>query len=347
MPVGTQASVKSQTPEEVAATGARIILANTYHLMLRPGAELIAKLGGVPKFMGWPYALLTDSGGFQVFSFSDRRKIDDWAVTFRSHLDGTEYVLTPEEAMRIQALLGSDIAMVLDECPEGTASRAAVEVAVRRTTAWAERCLKAPRPEVQARFGIVQGSVMVDLRLSHLETIAAMPFEGIALGGLSVGEPIEEMYRILAEVAPRMPEDRPRYLMGVGKPIDLLRAIASGIDMFDCVLPTRNARNGQALTWGGRVNIKQSRHREDESPLDARCECPVCRKYTRAYLRHLALAGEMLIARLLTQHNLHFYADLTRKSREAIAAGRFRAFAQAAETRMLQEDEVGNDESSL
>jgi queuine tRNA-ribosyltransferase len=341
MPVGTQAFVKSQTPEEVAATGARIILANTYHLMLRPGAELIAKLGGVQKFMGWPHALLTDSGGFQVFSFSDRRKIDDRAVTFRSHLDGSEYVLTPEESMRIQALLGSDIAMVLDECPDGAADRATVEVAVRRTTAWAERCLKAPRAQGQALFGIVQGSVMADLRLMHLGTIAAMDFDGIALGGLSVGEPIQEMYEILAEVSPRMPAERPRYLMGVGKPIDLLKAIASGIDMFDCVLPTRNARNGQALTWSGRVNIKQARHREDQSPLDARCGCPVCSKYTRAYLRHLALAGEMLVARLLTQHNLHFYADLMRKSREAIAAGSYQAFADAAQTQMAQEDEVG------
>jgi queuine tRNA-ribosyltransferase len=216
-----------------------------------------------------------------------------------------------------------------------------VEVAVRRTTAWAERCLKAPRAQGQALFGIVQGSVMADLRLMHLGTIAAMDFDGIALGGLSVGEPIQEMYEILAEVSPRMPAERPRYLMGVGKPIDLLKAIASGIDMFDCVLPTRNARNGQALTWSGRVNIKQARHREDQSPLDARCGCPVCSKYTRAYLRHLALAGEMLVARLLTQHNLHFYADLMRKAREAIAAGRYQAFSDATETQMAEEDEVG------
>jgi queuine tRNA-ribosyltransferase len=292
--------------------------------------------------MGWPHALLTDSGGFQVFSLADRRKIDDSGATFRSHLDGSQYVLTPEESMRIQMLLGSDIAMVLDECPEGTASRAAVEEAVRRTSTWAKRCLVAPRAPGQACFGIVQGSTMVDLRLAHLETIAALPFDGIALGGLSVGEPIEEMYRVLTEVGPRMPADRPRYLMGVGKPIDLLRAIACGIDMFDCVLPTRNARNGQALTWGGRVNIKQARHREDQAPLDARCDCPVCTKYTRAYLRHLSMAGEMLVARLLTQHNLYFYADLTRKCREAIAAGRFLAFAQATEAQMRDEDEVGS-----
>lgn len=341
MPVGTQAFVKAQTPDEVAATGARIILANTYHLMLRPGSDLIAQLGGTHAFMGWPYALLTDSGGFQVFSFSHRRKIDDDGVTFRSHIDGSEHRLTPERSMQIQAELGSDIAMVLDECPAGEADRSCVEQAIRRSTSWAERCLAFRKKEGQARFGIVQGSTYLDLRLSHLETISAMPFDGIALGGFSVGEPIEEMYRVLGEIGPRMPETLPRYLMGVGTPIDLLRAVGAGIDMFDCVLPTRNARNGQALTWGGRVNIKQARNRDDLAPLDARCDCPVCKKYSRAYLRHLAIAGEMLVARLMTQHNLHFYATLMLRVREAIQAGRFRAFANETEKQMRDEDEVG------
>lgn len=341
MPVGTQAFVKAQTPDEVAATGARIILANTYHLMLRPGSELIAQLGGTQAFMGWPYALLTDSGGFQVFSFSHRRKIDDEGVTFRSHIDGSEHRLTPERSMQIQAELGSDIAMVLDECPEGNADRTVVEQAIRRSTAWAERCLAFPKKEGQARFGIVQGSTHVDLRLNHLETISAMPFDGIALGGFSVGEPIEQMYRALTEIGPRMPKALPRYLMGVGTPIDLLRAVGSGIDMFDCVLPTRNARNGQALTWGGRVNIKQAKNRDDLAPLDARCDCPVCQKFSRAYLRHMAIAGEMLVARLMTQHNLHFYASLMRRVREAIQTGCFQAFAKETEARMREQDEVG------
>jgi queuine tRNA-ribosyltransferase len=243
--------------------------------------------------------------------------------------------------MQVQAELGSDIAMVLDECPEGKADRTTVEQAIRRSTSWAERCLAFRRKEGQARFGIVQGSTYLDLRLSHLETICTMPFDGIALGGFSVGEPIDEMYRMLTEIGPRMPEALPRYLMGVGTPIDLLQAVGAGIDMFDCVLPTRNARNGQALTWGGRVNIKQARNRDDLAPLDARCDCPVCSKFSRAYLRHMAIAGEMLVARLMTQHNLHFYASLMRRIRESIRAGHFQAFAKETEAQMRDEDEVG------
>ncbi|MDH5670725.1 MAG: tRNA guanosine(34) transglycosylase Tgt [Myxococcales bacterium] len=341
MPVGTQASVKALTPEEIAATGSRLILANTYHLMLRPGAELIAELGGVQRFMSWPHALLTDSGGFQVFSLSKLREIDDDGVTFRSHLDGSPQRLTPERAMRVQALLGSDIAMVLDECPPGGAPRAEVEAAVKRSTAWAERCLVAPRAEGQACFGIVQGGVLPELRRAHLETLAALDFDGLALGGFSVGEPSERMYELLADLGPRMPGERPRYLMGVGKPVDLLRAVGAGIDLFDCVLPTRNARNGQALSWGGRVNIKQARHRRDESPLDARCGCPVCQGYSRAYLHHLYRAGEILAARLLSQHNLSFYAALMAAAREAIEAGRYADFARQAEAEMAGGDEVG------
>ncbi len=322
MPVGTQATVKSLTPEEVAGTGARMCLANTYHLWLRPGAELVDRFGGVQRFMAWPHAVLTDSGGYQVFSLAELRDIDDDGVTFRSHLDGAKKRLTPEESMRVQALLGSDVAMVFDECPPGGADRATVEGAVRRTTRWARRSLDAPKREGQARFGIVQGAAFVDLRLAHLDEIAAMAFDGIALGGFSVGEPIPQMYAALDEIARRMPADRPRYLMGVGTPYDLLHAVGSGIDLFDCVLPTRNARNGQALTWSGRVNLKQARHREDDAPLDAQCDCYTCVTMSRGYLRHLFRAKEMLGPRLLSLHNIHFYGALMRGARAALVVRR-------------------------
>ena len=341
MPVGTQATVKSLSPAEVAATGSRLILANTYHLMLRPSAELVAQLGGVQRFMAWPHAVLTDSGGYQVFSLAKLRQISDDGVVFRSHLDGSKHALTPERAMQVQALLGSDIAMALDECPAGGAPQADVERAMRRTSLWAARCIAAQRPTGQARFGIVQGGSDEALRLQHLSDIAAMDFEGIALGGFSVGEPVEVMYGLLEVLGPKLPPDRPRYLMGVGKPIDLLRAVGSGLDMFDCVLPTRNARNGQALTWGGRVNMRQMRHREDEAPLDAQCECPTCKGYSRAYIRHLVHAGEMLGARLLTEHNLSFYAALMREARLAILERRYAKFARDVEARMIERDEVG------
>jgi queuine tRNA-ribosyltransferase len=341
MPVGTQASVKGLTSDEVAAMGSRIVLANTYHLMLRPTAELVAQLGGVRRFMAWPHAVLTDSGGYQVFSLTGLRAIDDQGVVFRSHIDGSKHALTPERAMQIQALLGSSIAMVLDECPPGGAERDVIQRAVDRSSAWAKRCLEVERPAEQACFGIVQGGTYEDIRRAHLEELCALPFDGIALGGFSVGEPIESMYAMLQALGPSLPSERPRYLMGVGKPIDLLRAVGAGIDMFDCVLPTRNARNGQALTWSGRVNLKQARHAQDESPLDARCDCPVCRTYSRAYLRHLTRAGEMLGPRLLTQHNLHFYAELMRKARAAIAEGRYAQFASEAEAGMLAGDEIG------
>jgi len=340
MPVGTQASVKSQTPADVLETGSRLILANTYHLMLRPGAELVHQLGGVQRFMAWPNAILTDSGGYQVFSLAELRKLDDDGVVFRSHIDGSQQALSPERSMEVQRLLGSDIAMVLDECPPGDADRATVQRAVDRTSRWAERCLASERAPGQARFGIVQGGSYLDMRLAHLASIASLPFEGLALGGFSVGEAMSVTYELLTELGPRMPKDRPRYLMGVGKPIDLVRAIGSGIDMFDCVLPTRNARNGQALTWNGRVNLKQSRHRTDQRPLDAECKCPVCTTFSRAYLRHLFAAGEMLGPRLVTQHNLHFYQALTRAAREAIREGRYPSFASEAEARMLALDEV-------
>ena len=340
MPVGTQATVKSQTPAEVAATGARLILANTYHLMLRPGAPRVNELGGVQRFMAWPHAMLTDSGGYQVFSLTELRKIDDDAVTFRSHIDGAKHVLSPERSMEIQAQLGSDIAMVLDECPPGDGDRGTVERAIERTTRWAHRCLASPRAEGQARFAIVQGGSFLDLRLAHLAELADLPFEGLALGGFSVGEPIEIMYGLVGEIGRKMPEAKPRYLMGVGKPTDLLRMVGAGIDMFDCVLPTRNARNGQALTWGGRVNLRQSKHQTSRDPLDARCDCPVCQTYTRAYLRHLFMAKEMLGPRLITQHNLHFYQALMAGARTAIAEQRYSTWANEVEARFVAEDEV-------
>jgi len=341
MPVGTAATVKSLTPEEVAATGARMCLANTYHLWLRPGAEVISDLGGVQRFMAWSGAVLTDSGGYQVFSLADLRKIDDDGVAFRSHLDGSRRFLSPEESMRVQALLGSDVAMVLDECPPGDADRPAVQAAMRRTSHWARRSLAVPAPEGQARFGIVQGGVHRDLRLAHLDDIAALAVDGVALGGFSVGESREAMFETLAEVAPRMPRDRPRYLMGVGTPRDLLLAIGAGIDLFDCVLPTRNARNGQALTWNGRVNLRQARHRGDDGPLDRGCGCPTCTTYSRAYLRHLVLANEMLGARLVTLHNLWLYGALMARARDAIERQRFDAWSRGVLDAMAAGDEVG------
>ncbi|MBX3274055.1 MAG: tRNA guanosine(34) transglycosylase Tgt [Sandaracinaceae bacterium] len=341
MPVGTLGTVKGLSPAEVEATGARLILANTYHLWLRPGAERVAARGGVKRFMAWPHALLTDSGGFQVFSLASANRVDDDGVTFKSHLDGARLRLTPEESMRVQGLLGADVAMLFDECPPADAARDVIERAMRRTSAWAARCLATPGPAAQARFGIVQGGTHVDLRLAHLDDIAALDVDGVALGGLSVGEPIVEMYRVLSEVAPRMPADRPRYLMGVGTPADLVTAIGHGVDLFDCVLPTRNARSGQALTWSGRVNLRQARHKDDDTALDPTCGCPTCATFSRAYLNHLVRAKEMLGPRLLTQHNLHFYGELTRAARAAIEHGEYARWAAATLARMRERDEVG------
>jgi queuine tRNA-ribosyltransferase len=341
MPVGTQATVKGLTSAEVAATGAKIILSNTYHLWLRPGAELIDARGGVPKFMAWPHAMLTDSGGYQVFSLAERRTIDEDGVTFRSHLDGSKCRLTPEESMRVQNALRSDVAMVLDVCPPAGAPRTDVEDAMRKTSRWASRCLASPAAEGQSRFGIVQGGVHLDLRRSHLDEIAALDFDGIALGGFSVGEPPEVMYQMVADLGPRMPGDKPRYVMGVGTPFDLLHLVGAGIDVFDCVLPTRNGRNGQALTWHGRVNMKQQKHREDEGPIDPECTCPVCATYSRSYLRHLFKVEEMLGPRLVTEHNLHFYAALMARARLAIEADEYGVWSRSAMQRMRDGDEVG------
>jgi queuine tRNA-ribosyltransferase len=327
MPVGTQASVKALSAEEVASTGARLQIMNTYHLWLRPGAERIAELGGLHAFSRWPHAIATDSGGFQAFSLAERTKLSEDGFEFASHLDGKRMKLSPEEAMRVQGLLGSDIAMQLDVCPPAQATLEEVTAAVERTTRWAERCLRAQAPG-QALFGIVQGGTHVDLRLAHAETLCRLPFQGLALGGFSVGEPPQQMHRALAEVGHRLDTGRPRYLMGVGTPEDLLVAVGAGIDLFDCVMPTRNARNGQAFTWNGKVTIKNARYRDDPAPLDPECGCSACRGgYGRAYLRHLFVAGEILVLRLLSEHNLTLYARLLREARSAIVAGRYADFA--------------------
>ncbi len=354
MPVGTQGSVKTLTPEEVASTGAQIVLGNTYHLWLRPGPEVVAEHGGLHGFSRWPRAMLTDSGGFQAFSLAQRKPggapgrasnslvlPNEEGFTFRSHLDGAKHHLSPEEAVRVQGLLGADIQMQLDVCPPGESPREVVEAAVARTTRWARRALAAPRPEQQALFGIVQGACFADLRRAHAEELAALEpgFDGLALGGFSVGEPIERMIETLAEVAHLLDPERPRYLMGVGTPRDLLEGIEHGVDMFDCVLPTRNARNGQALTRFGKVVIKQARYKHDRSPLDPECGCACCRGgYTRSYLRHLYLAGEVLVLRLFSLHNLHFYGELVRDARAHIRGGTFAQYKRAALARMMEGD---------
>jgi queuine tRNA-ribosyltransferase len=321
MPVGTQASVKSLSSRDLDTLGPRIILGNTYHLSLRPGAERVAALGGLHRFMAWSGAILTDSGGFQVFSLRERRTIDEDGVTFRSHLDGSAQRLTPERAMGIQALLGSDIAMAFDDCPPSDAPAEVVAAAMARTTRWARRCALAPRAPGQLRFGIVQGGTDLALRHAHLEEIAALPFDGVALGGLGVGEPPPLMHEVVAATAPLMPFGRPRYLMGVGTPEDLRAGIRAGIDMFDCVMPTRNARNGQLFVRAGRINIANAQHRDDPRPIEEGCPCECCSTYSRAYLSHLFHAKELLYYRLATIHNLQHYLDLARRARAAIIAG--------------------------
>ena len=322
MPVGTQGTVKAMTPGELEAPplDASIILGNTYHLYLRPGLEVIGATGGLHKFAGWTRPILTDSGGFQVFSLSGINKIDDDGVDFRSHLDGSKHRLTPEVSLHIQGVLGSDIAMVFDQCPPGDAPEPVQEKALARTTAWAARSAAVVRPPGQALFGIVQGGTDLERRARHAKSIVPIGFDGLAIGGLSVGEPIPEMYRVLDGFADTLPFDRPRYLMGVGTPADLEHGVLAGVDMFDCVMPTRNARNGNLFTSQGRVVIGNAKHKLDGGPLDPDCPCETCRRHSRAYLRHLYMAKEILAARLATLHNLTFYARHMARLRERILA---------------------------
>jgi len=323
MPVGTQATVKSMSPDELRTIDAKIILSNTYHLFLRPGPDLIAKAGGLHGFMNWDRPILTDSGGFQVFSLGKINKVMDDGVEFRSHLDGTKYMMTPELATEIQEKLGSDIAMCFDQCVELPCTRKQAEDAVERTLRWAGRCKAAHTRDDQAQFGIVQGGLFDDLRASCADELSAMDFPGYAIGGLSVGESHAEMYRCLEALMPHMPAGKPRYLMGVGHPANLIEGIARGIDMFDCVLPTRNGRTGTVFTHDGKMNIKNARYTEDFSPIEAECDCYACRNFTRAYVRHLYRAGEILAVRLLSWHNIHFLVKLVAGARQAIIEGRF------------------------
>jgi queuine tRNA-ribosyltransferase len=340
MPVGTQATVKSLRNEALEELGAQIILGNTYHLYLRPGHELIRRLGGLHKFMSWNGAILTDSGGYQVFSLSELRKITDDGVRFRSHLDGSEHLLTPEKAAEIQLALGSDIAMVLDECIETPAPRDIAKAALKRTTGWARRARNYFQQRAQQngdlsqwQFGIVQGATFADLRRESARQLLEMDFPGYAVGGLAVGEPHETTCEMTAEVTALLPNDKPRYLMGVGRPEQIADYVALGIDMMDCVLPTRAARHACIYTSEGRVLIKNARYAEDQKPLDSHCACSVCRRYTRAYLRHLFAAGELTAAILATHHNVHFYLDLMRQIREAIGFGNLVKFSSDVRAR--------------
>lgn len=327
MPVGTGATVKAMLPQSVRETGADILLGNTYHLMLRPGAERVARLGGLHKFMDWPRPILTDSGGFQVMSLSALRKISEEGVKFQSHIDGHEEFLSPERAMEIQRLLGSDIQMVFDECPALPATHETIEKSMALSMRWALRSKTAFGEQPgHACFGIVQGGTYPDLRQRSAEALRDIGFDGYAVGGLAVGEPQAAMFETLDATVPHLPTDRPRYLMGVGKPSDIVGAVLRGIDMFDCVLPTRSGRNGQAFTREGALNLKNARFAEDPGPLDTQCGCPACRQFSRAYLHHTVKSGEIIAAMLLTWHNLTFYQDLMRDMRQAIAESRLSAW---------------------
>ena len=332
MPVGTAATVKAMKPESVRAAGADIILGNTYHLMLRPGAERVARLGGLHKFMNWDRPILTDSGGYQVMSLSDLRKITEEGVTFASHLDGSRHLLTPERSMEIQRLLGSDIVMAFDECPKVDQSREVIARSMEMSMRWARRSREGfdsggEHAENSALFGIQQGALDEGLRKASADALTDIGFDGYAIGGLAVGEGQEAMFATLDFAPGQLPADRPRYLMGVGKPDDLVGAVERGVDMFDCVLPTRSGRNGQAFTWNGSLNLRNARHAEDSSPIDERCTCPTCGTYSRAYMHHLIKSGEILGAMLLTEHNVSFYQQLMAAMRAAIRAGSFAAFA--------------------
>uniref|UniRef100_A0A832EA36 Queuine tRNA-ribosyltransferase n=1 Tax=Desulfacinum infernum TaxID=35837 RepID=A0A832EA36_9BACT len=342
MPVGTQGTIKSLSPDEVSSLGAQIILGNTYHLSLRPGAERIARLGGLHAFMAWPGPILTDSGGFQVFSLATIRRIDEDGVTFQSHIDGSRHRITPERCMEIQDLLGSDIAMCFDECTPYPVSREYARASMERTLRWARRCREAHKRADQALFAIVQGGVYADLRLECAEALKAMDFPGYAVGSLAVGEPKEVMLEVLDAVVPELPQDKPRYLMGVGMPEDLIEGVRRGIDMFDCVVPTRNARNGMLFTSWGALQIKNSRYTDDPKPIEPGCACYTCRKFSRAYLRHLFMARELLAYRLNSIHNLHYFLRLMEGVREAVHQGRFEAFREDFYRRRLEGEPIGD-----
>ena len=332
MPVGTQGTVKAMLPRDLEEMGCQILLGNTYHLYLRPGAGLVQELGGLHKFMGWNGPILTDSGGYQVFSLGAFRKLSEEGVRFQSHLDGSYHMLGPEKVIEIQESLGSDIAMILDECIPHDADRDYVRASTERTIRWAERCLRARTKSDQLLFGIIQGGMHEDLRRWCVDEMRDMPFEGFAIGGLGVGEGKTMLHAIAAFTAGLLPEDQPRYLMGVGRPEDIVQAVRAGLDMFDCVIPTRNARNGTLFTSHGRVNIKRADFVRDSRPLDETCQCYTCRNFSRAYLRHLYMAGEILSAQLNTLHNLYFYHQLMKKCRELIREGQFDHCNQQPET---------------
>ena len=340
LPVGTQGTVKSLTPEELVEVGVEGILGNTYHLYLKPGHETIGRLGGLHRFIHWERPILTDSGGYQIFSLAKLRKISKDGVTFQSHIDGSEHFLTPEKVMEIQRTLGSDIAMVLDECVPYPSPHEYVKASTKLTTLWAERCLKARRSDDPALFGIVQGGMYRDLREESARALTRLDFQGYAIGGLSVGEPKSIMQDVLEWTTPFLPENRPRYLMGVGTPEDILHATMQGIDLFDCVLPTRNARNGMLFTSKGKISIKQARYAEDPGPIDESCLCYSCRHYSRAYLRHLYLANEILSSRLNTIHNIYYYMELMKEIRKAIQEGRLFQLCQTyiSQVNGLQEE---------
>jgi queuine tRNA-ribosyltransferase len=323
MPVGTLGTVKAVAPRELRELGAQVVLGNTYHLYLRPGHERVARLGGLHRFMNWDGPILTDSGGFQVFSLSGLNKVDDDGVTFQSHIDGSRHRFTPELSMEIQRALGSNIVMAFDECPPYPATEEMVLAAMRRTVAWAERGLRVPLQPHQARFGIVQGGLYERLRERSAAEIVGLPFDGFAIGGLSIGESPELMQKMARHTAPLLPASLPRYLMGVGRPEDLVEGVRAGIDLFDCVMPTRNARNGQLFTSQGRINIRNARYSDDAGPLDPECPCEACTQYSRAYLRHLHVCGEALSARLNSIHNLTYYVGLMTAMRSAILENRF------------------------
>ncbi len=323
MPVGTAGSVKAIAPDDLLTLGAQIILANTYHLMIRPGEKLIAGQGGLHKFISWDKPMLTDSGGYQVFSLAERRKITEEGAAFSSHLDGAKILLTPERSIEIQELLGADVIMAFDECPPSNQERSYLEDSLARTTRWLHRCAQAWTRERSSLFGIVQGGMHEDLRKRHAEEICAVDLPGYALGGYSVGEAPEAMHAGVAYAAPLLPKDKPRYLMGVGTPLDLVTCLGSGIDMFDCVMPTRSGRNGLLFTSQGKVVIKNAKHAQDDGPLDPACGCYTCRTFSRAYLRHLFVSEELVAMRLNTLHNLHHYLDLMRKVRAAIEQDRY------------------------